>query len=116
LKLQQGKISFEGIEIMQRYWTDSELSYLEQNYASSTAKEIARELNRSVKSVQTKVEYLTTLSKRNVLCWTVDEENKLLTLLRSNLDYSEIKKHFQNRSITSLKVKAFNLRKKLKKK
>lgn len=45
-------------EVMEKYWQENEIEYLEENYNEQTYIEIAKKLNRTAKSVAAKAESL----------------------------------------------------------
>ncbi len=63
-------------------WSDAELAYLEENYASMTVPDIARHLKRTTQSVYYKAHRLGYAGMRND--WTQKEDQTLVNILAKN--------------------------------
>ncbi len=86
-----------------KIWTESEIEFLKANYQTLSFEEIAKSLNRTVKSVTGKC-HLLGLRKRNKQPRYTEEEIKIL-ISNQGMTINEVSKLLNNRSISSIDYK-----------
>lgn len=101
------KLDLDSVKREGKPWNENEVAYLKNNYLSMTYKEIAKELNRSYKSVMGKAHLLGLEKATNAKNWT-DEEIEILRNSINTESYEEISKKI-NRSLGAIYTKVWEL-------
>lgn len=86
-----------------RFWTDEEINFLRDNYEVMSNENIAEKLNRSIKAIRHKIQYIKLPSKSyKKRRWTNKEDEKLKALYKDNSKTMEDISNIMNRSMPSL--------------